>query len=784
MSEIKILIDGQEVKTQGGQNLLEIILAAGIEMPHLCYQEQLRPYGGCGLCLVEIEGSRKLFRACSTSAEDGMSVITQSLRINSVRRQTLALLLSDHRGDCIAPCKNACPGGNDCQGYIGLIANGRYDEAISLIKETIPLPACIGRICPHPCQEACRRDLLEGTLHISHLKQFAADLDLAKDQPYLPKVETASGKKVAIVGAGPSGLSAAYFLAQKGHQIKIYEAMPKPGGMLRYGIPKYRLPREVLDKEIFLIEELGVEICCSQKLGQDIELEELRRKYDAVYIAVGAWKSSPLGCQGDDLPGILGGIEFLKQLELGCAPALGKKVAVVGGGNTAIDVARSAIRLGSDVTLVYRRSRAEMPAEPWEVNEAEEEGLNLRFLSAVSGVFEANGQAAGLRMQKMRLGAPDESGRPKPEPIPGQIEEQTFDNIIAAVGQQVSGEGLMGLALSPKKTIVADVKDFSTNLEGVFAGGDATNRGPGIAIEAIADGKNAAFVIDGYIRGEQRTFAKPFMVADANFSKDDLKSVPPCPSVPLQYQNPQSRVKDFSEIVLPYSEKEAQAEAFRCLECGCDALYSCRLLPLLRQYEAYEQNPGGSMHRRGLDLSHPLIRRDIDKCILCGLCVRVCSEKVGAMALDFMERGFDSQASPPFMQALAADADCISCGECVVYCPTGALSDRWPLGKTPPLAATQKAIVCPYCSEHCHMVGEYYGDWLLRVLPEGNERACSLGRYGLPLESNAASLDRLDKQEEMTLLRNIQGDLMRFNGEMPEFVGINDLISYLQNLRA
>ena len=254
MTMLNINIDGKELKGYAGQTILEIARENGIEIPTLCHDERLETYGACGICVVEVEGNNRLVRSCATEISPGMVVITNSERVQASRKVTLELLLSDHIGDCRPPCVKACPAQTDCQGYVGLIANGEYQEALKLIKEQIPLPASIGLVCPHPCEEACRRQLVEEPIAIAALKTFAAEQDIYTDNPYIPVPGVPSGKRAAIIGGGPAGLTAAYFLALEGHEVVIYEAMPQAGGMLRYGIPQYRLPKEILDQESGLLK--------------------------------------------------------------------------------------------------------------------------------------------------------------------------------------------------------------------------------------------------------------------------------------------------------------------------------------------------------------------------------------------------------------------------------------------------------------------------------------------------------------------------------------------------
>ncbi len=745
MANFRLNINGIEVVGHPGQTILEVAKANGIEIPTLCYDERIKIYGACGLCIVEVEGNPKLVRSCATEISDGMVVKTETDRVRGSRQIALELLLSDHTGDCRPPCREACPAKTDCQGYVGLIANGNYREALELIKEQLPLPASIGRVCPHPCEEACRRQLVEEPVSIAWLKRFAADVDLESGDVFVPELEDKTGKSIVIIGGGPSGLTAAYFLAKKGHRVEILEAMPQAGGMLRYGIPQYRLPKEILDQEIETIENMGVEIKTNIKVGRDVTLEYLRNNYDAVYIAIGAWASTSLRCPGEELEGVLGGIDFLEDVALNNHVNLGSKVAVVGGGNVAMDACRTAVRMGAEeVYLIYRRTRSEMPAEEVEIVEAEEEGVRFEFLVAPIEIVGEDGMVKAFKLQQMELGEPDASGRRTPVPIKGAEKLLEVDTIIAAIGQQVVPAGMDGIALTKKNTIAADANTFTTNLPGVFAGGDAINDGPGIAITAIAHAKKAAEIICSYLEGEVIPYKEPYIVKRTDINEETFADRPKAHRPHMSHTTPADRKGNFSEVVHGYTEEQALKDAKRCLECGCGDVFECRLLNLANQYDVNPARIAGETHSRKVKEDHPFIDRNPDKCILCGLCVRVCDEVMGIDALGLVNRGFETIVQPEFDLPLR-ETGCISCGQCVSVCPTGALQERLTIDKPVPLKTEDTKSVCSFCSVGCNLKLKTNGELLIKAVPDKESKVdngllCVKGRFGFNMAEKGTRL--------------------------------------------
>ena len=699
MSTFQLTIDGKVCSANQGETILTVATRNGIEIPTLCYHPSVAIYGACGICLVEADGNPKLLRACATEAREGMVVNTKSRRAEQGRKLALELLLSDHRGDCRPPCVEACPAHTDCQGYVGLIANGEYKEALKVLKEIVPLPASIGRVCPHPCESACRRKLVEQPLAIAQLKTFIADLDLADENPFLAEKAPSSGKRVAVIGGGPAGLTVSHYLARYGHDVEIFEAMPKAGGMLRYGIPQYRLPKEVLDQEIALIEAMGVRIHCDTRIGKDILFEDLEKQYDAVYIGIGAWKSAPMRCKGEESQGVLGGIDFLIDVAQRKPVAMGRRVAVVGGGNTAMDACRTAMRLGAEkVYVLYRRTRAEMPAEEIEIVEAMEEGVEFKFLVAPTEVLSKDGKVTGIKLQKMELGEADASGRRRPVPIEGAIETLELDTVIAAIGQKVVTDGIP-VALTDWNTIAADEHTFLTDRKGVFAGGDSINDGPGIAISAIAHARQGADIIDSYLKGDMVPYSKPYIVTRQDLTEEDFLDRAKIPRAIMAHLSPEERKRNFKEVNFGFTEEQAKEEASRCLECGCADYFQCKLIHYGQQYHVDPQRFSAEPRRRKSVAVNDYIEYCAEKCILCGQCVRVCEEVAGKGVLGLVHRGFETLVNTEFCKTLEL-TECLSCGRCVDLCPTGALMETWVGKKRVPLKENNiYPSVFPKCAD-------------------------------------------------------------------------------------
>jgi NADPH-dependent glutamate synthase beta subunit-like oxidoreductase/Pyruvate/2-oxoacid:ferredoxin oxidoreductase delta subunit len=500
------------------------------------------------------------------------------------------------------PCVGNCPGGTDIRGWITTIAQaeayGRtpeqaYEIAWQMITDKNPFPAVCGRVCPHPCEDNCNRNAKEGAVAINALERFVGDFGIEKGLKLPRLTDARHDEPVAVVGAGPAGLSCAYQLARRGYPVTVFEAFARPGGMLRYGIPRYRLPAGVLDAEIQRILDLGVELRCHVAVGRDVTLEDLRRDYKAVFVGIGAHKGLTLGVPGEDASNVFTGTSFLNHVNSGESVEVGDRVIVIGGGDTAIDAARVSRRLGADVTLLYRRTRAEMPAIKPEIEGALEEGVRIEFLAAPVEILRDNGRATGMRCIRMDLGEPDKSGRPRPVPRPGSEFEVPATAIIAAISQEPDFDPLPGLR-EGRDWVKAD-EWGATPIDGVFSGGDDV--GLGLVSIAIGQGRFAAEAIDARLRGIalQKPSAGPPVTPERmklgwykGSDRHERQHVPPAD-------------RDLeTEIEHGLSEDEALDEAKRCLSCGM--CMDCETCWMYCTNSAFVKLPKGEHYRIKLEL--------------------------------------------------------------------------------------------------------------------------------------------------------------------------------------
>ncbi|MBI5179437.1 MAG: FAD-dependent oxidoreductase [Nitrospinae bacterium] len=546
------------------------------------------------------------------------------------------------------PCQTNCPVHTDVEGYIKLIAEGNFDAAHRLIRETNPFPAICGRICQHWCERGCNRRMVDQSVSIMQLKRSATDY--SKDTFKLPEQRYNTLERVAIIGAGPAGLTAAHDLAKLGYRPTVFEMFPHPGGMMRYGIPAYRLPREVIDFEVEYIKRLGVEIRYNTVVGKDIQFHELQTEYKAILIAAGAHKAVHMKVPGEELKGVYHGATFMRLVNLGQSlpPMAGKTVAVIGGGFTAMDVSRSCIRLGAKtVYIVYRRTRAEIPVNEKEIHEAEEEGIIFRYLEAPVEVVSKDGQTAtGVKLIKAELGEPDASGRRKPKPIAGSEFVLECDYVMPAVSQAPDMSfitGKSGLRLTNWGTLDVESETFATNLPGIYSTGDFIT-GTRDVINVVADGHRAAISIDAYLRGTRGVYKKEETLEKLDGQIPVKK--PEYDNIPRHFPENialDTRLKTFEEVERTYNRNEAIEEAARCFQCSHTWTY------------------------------HP------ETCILCGNCVDVCPQKCLGMA-ELSELQFNRLYNENIglkeqgIVGIEIDRDlCIRCTFCGQVCPTDSI---------------------------------------------------------------------------------------------------------------
>ncbi|MGL5949174.1 MAG: formate dehydrogenase subunit alpha [Aeromonas sp.] len=757
---ITLTLDGAVVTVAPAQTLLQAAKSVAVTIPSLCGQNQHGPKTPCDLCVVEVNGCQQ--RACETEVAEGMTVVTDSAALTAHRQAALERMLRDHYADCQAPCQLACPAEVDIQAYLHLIAVGDHQGAVASIKQTLPMPLSIGRVCPAFCESECRRNVIDESIAIRQLKRHAADIDLAASRSYRPEKQPANGKRVAIIGAGPGGLSAGYYLGYEGFSVDVFEAMPQAGGWLRYGIPEYRLPKAILDEEIALMCQSGMQLHMNQRLGRDISLTELSAQYDAVCLALGASQAVPMNYPGSRLPGCYLGVDYLKDRALEQRLVTGKKVAIIGGGNTAIDCARTAVRLGADTTLLYRRTRAEMPAEEYEIEEAEQEGVKFLLLTnPVENIAGPDGRVAEVKLEKMALGAPDASGRRSPEPT-GEYFYQAFDTVIAAVSQRpeldfLAQEQVM-LPLTRWNTVDAHPKTQQIGQSNLFAIGDL-RRGPATAVEAIGDGRQAALAIARFIAHGHAVELTPLPAPFTARKAAKLKDVATAPyahiaqvaRAVMPHLHDAERVSSFGEVELGLAESQARAEAARCLACGCQANTACDLRDYATAHQVVDSvldEP--SCQKFAVDNSSPFIVFDANRCISCGQCVAACREKAAQNVLNFaLDAAGQPTGRPQFDDGKSmSDSACVQCGACVQACPVGAMVDGRDNAQGRQTLLTPVETICTYCGVGCGVT--FYVDAAQNRIKYAQGTAHSPVNQGLLCVKGRFGFDFIHSPERLT----------------------------------
>ncbi|MBM3166838.1 MAG: FAD-dependent oxidoreductase [Chloroflexi bacterium] len=589
---------------------------------------------------------------------------------NTQRHQDNKPSISSPDHSLIPPCQVACPLHMDIREYVDLVAQGRIMEALQVIREGNPFPSICAYVCTHACESSCRRGQVDQPVAIRALKRFA--VEFGGDRMIRAEAETTQVEKVAIVGSGPAGMACAYYLRKLGYPVTIFEAQSEIGGMLRVGIPQYRLPREVLDTEAQRLTQMGIEIRTNTRVVSLDLLFEM--SYKAVFITIGAHQSLRLGIEGEDLPGVIDGATFLREVNLGLKPALGKKAAVVGGGNVAIDAARTALRLGTQkVTILYRRSRAEMPADPSEIEQALEEGIEILFLAAPIRIERRKGKLS-ITCIKMELGEPDSSGRRQPVPIKDSEFNIEVESLVTAIGQAPQTPQDFRLRIGRGSTIQVDPVTLTTNRPGIFAGGDAVT-GPATVTEALAAGRLAALRIDDYLRHRYPLASKETRKAlGGELSAETVEMIRKIGRLEPPILSREARASDFKPIELAYDWAAAVNEARRCLRCGVgaeitsqDRCASCLTCLRVCPYHVPRLDASGT------------IQIPTDQCLACGICVAECPAKVIVLRKPFDRRHIAEELDHALRSAAEEKLKPFIVGFCCQYglFGTGALATLW-----------------------------------------------------------------------------------------------------------
>ena len=742
MADITLKIDGKEVSAPATSTILEAAERAGIYIPTLCHVEGKNSEVPCELCVVEVKGRKNPVRACETKVKKGMAVTTETDALTEHRKARLSILAETHFGDCKAPCNLTCPGQINVQGYIAHVAKGEYEEAVRLVMERNPFPFSVGRVCPRFCETRCRRILVDEPVSINHLKRFVADWCMTNKVDLKISRERSTGKRVAVIGGGPSGLTAAFFLARKGHDVTVIDANAKLGGMLRYGFPEYKIPRNVLDYEISTILRMGISVRLNQKWGEDFTLQELKDQgFEAILLASGANVDQPLEIPGATLPAVIPATRFLRDVAE-CNPGrYGKRAVVIGGNNIAMEAARSLLRLGVDeVTVIYPRAQTEMPANQRNIKEAEKDGVQFLLMASPVQIHDADG-ALDVELIRMKLGEPDKRGIRLPEAIPGATNIIKVDTVITSLGQMAVADAFSGgeleeqIELSPNNTIKANPRTSLTNIIGVYASGDAAS-GPRSVIQAVVGARRAAENIHAQVMGLAKEPAesrfnfhrgRTFDDVDLrNFDGINVKLREKMPERP-----PEIATQDFDEVRLGFTEKMARREAARCLSCGCTAFDRCDLKRLAIAHGVDPNKTGmGWKPVYAKDLSHPTIAVDLNKCIYCQRCKNSCEYD----ALDLSAAKFDDKGRPEGLTLKFTDK-CVACGKCVDNCSTGALNKKEAMVPVVNEELRTVRSTCPYCGAGCQIDLKVKGNTLMEVTADpavapNYGALCVKGRFG------------------------------------------------------
>jgi formate dehydrogenase major subunit len=762
MKTISLTIDTEAVCIPAGATLLDAARQAGITIPTLCHlpEDTSGACGNCGICAVSCEGKEKLLSACCTPAEEGMVIHTETQAVQEHRQQRLAALAEQHFGDCKAPCNLTCPGQINVQGYIGHVAKGQYEEAVRLVMEKNPFPFSVGRVCRRFCESRCRRMLVDEAIAINHLKRFTADWCMKHQVDLGIPRQPATGKQLAVVGGGPAGLTAAYYLAKNGHEVHLYEAEDKLGGLLRYGIPAYKVPKEVLDYEINTILNVGgIHVHTGTVLGKNLRLDTLKERFDAVLLTVGAGVDQPLSIPGSELPGVLSGLTFLRQCNTGQVKLHGKRAAVLGGSNIALESARSLLRLGYEqVTVINAKTDKEgLSATPSTLREAEAEQVDFLFMAEPVALRTHQDGGLEIELSRLKLGAADKRGRQQLEPVAGANCLLRVDTVIYALGQVATAPDT-ALSLSPNQLIQQDSRTSLSSVDKVYVAGEAVS-GSKALIQVISSARKAAENIHAQLMGlgkapaEQRfnfTRGKAFANVQLNtFAGIQVQMREAMPERPFQ----QARC-DQEQVRLGYDEAAAQREAQRCLSCGCMAFDHCDFKTRCIE-NGVDPNKTG-MATEALyakDNAHALLEVDLNKCIYCRRCANACEYD----ALDLRCNSFDEQGRAQGL-SLYFKEHCVHCGNCADHCSTGTLRKKDLLVPVVEEEVRRVRTTCPYCGAGCQMQLKVKGNTILEVHSEPDLAP----NYGALCVKGRFAFDFVHSRERLT------SPLIRRDGKLVE----------------
>lgn len=655
-----VTIDGKSAQADAEETILSVAERLGISIPTLCYLRGYRKLESCGICAVELEGESSLVASCAARVRPDMVAHTDTEAVRNARRVALELLLSDHVGDCVAPCELACPASIDIPGFLREIKQDRFDGALRIMKESVAFPGVLGRICPKFCELVCRRGQLDEPVSICALKRNPADKDAEIETPYLPEKKPDSGKTVAIVGAGIAGLTTAWYLLQLGHKCAIFEASSRPGGAIREIVSDFRLPQPVIENEIEPIVKLGAEIEYNRSLGEDFSLEQLQKDYSAVLLTMGARKVVPEPSATEHVTSCL---QLLTDVSAGKRERYEGDVVVVGSGPVAIDACRTLLRLGATkcTLLIESPLTGSLFFKP-QIQDAQAEGVEI--LDRSESISVEKNSAGGFVCKAQRQD--------------GEITLQA-DFVFAAEGIENDLEFLQSLGLETSSYgVKVDRTTSMSNLPGVFAAGNVVRAGR-YAVHASSSAKQAAISIDRYLSGQSLDDKKPINVRMGKLSDAEkvvfAEGFPSASRTPTDRKPPEEAIRNLAEVNHGFSEEKAKQEASRCLNCDCAAKDNCGLRDLSTEYGAKVSAYSGDKPPFERDTSHPEIDYEPGKCIKCGRCIAIAEEQREPLGLNYIGRGFRVRIGVPLNGKIAEGLRkaALKCADC---CPTGALSRK------------------------------------------------------------------------------------------------------------